>query len=283
MGVLIGGDALNGTVENGQYYLGGGGKHTEVNWFVFTYSKLHAISVLITHLLAILASLVYWATGGTITKKAATRTIKEPPHHPILYRLFVLHSFAWEVLDTIEGVFWQLFDSWRRPDVEFFTRLSKEESLKELFAAFDRDPRRYQLKEPIAGYLYGTHFCLLKQRRYILFFTGNVVFLTLFGRLVQTPQGTYVRAWHRPTTMSISFFTVWFGTAIIILSIIRIIMHDENLIFSFLRDSSLIMIACGIVLILTAGFMLLLVQIGSWVGARTNDDLARFLQQVLAS
>ena len=62
--MFLGGDALNGKVEGGRYFLSNHGVYTEVNYFVFTYSKLHAISLFITHPLAILAAFVHWATGG---------------------------------------------------------------------------------------------------------------------------------------------------------------------------------------------------------------------------
>jgi hypothetical protein len=52
--LLIGGDALNGHSDAGHYYLNNHGRLTEVSRAVFTYSKWHAISVLVTHPLAIL-------------------------------------------------------------------------------------------------------------------------------------------------------------------------------------------------------------------------------------
>jgi hypothetical protein len=45
----IGGDALNGKVEGGHYFLADHGVYTEVNYKTFLYSKIHAISVIVTH------------------------------------------------------------------------------------------------------------------------------------------------------------------------------------------------------------------------------------------
>ena len=45
VGQILGGEALQGKVEDGRYYLTNQGKHTEVSHFVFTYSYIHAISV----------------------------------------------------------------------------------------------------------------------------------------------------------------------------------------------------------------------------------------------
>jgi hypothetical protein len=57
----IGGDALNGSVEHGRYFLHNRGVVTEVSRSVFFYSKWHAISTYITHPLAIVAAwMLHW-------------------------------------------------------------------------------------------------------------------------------------------------------------------------------------------------------------------------------
>ena len=52
----IGGDAINGQVENGRYFLRNHGVVTEVSRLVFFYSEWHSISLFITHPLALLAA-----------------------------------------------------------------------------------------------------------------------------------------------------------------------------------------------------------------------------------
>jgi len=52
VGVCIGGDAVNGYVEGGRYFLASHGRFTEVTRSVFLYSKVHCYSVWVTHLLA---------------------------------------------------------------------------------------------------------------------------------------------------------------------------------------------------------------------------------------
>lgn len=37
---------------------------TEVSYFVFLYSKIHVVSIFITHPLAAIAAIVYYVTGG---------------------------------------------------------------------------------------------------------------------------------------------------------------------------------------------------------------------------
>ena len=53
--VHLGGDALNGKVENGRYFLSNHGRLTEVSADVFSYSRWHAESVFVTHALGMCA------------------------------------------------------------------------------------------------------------------------------------------------------------------------------------------------------------------------------------
>lgn len=61
IGVFIG-DALNGKIEEGHYYLSNHGNLLEVNYVVFMYSKLHALSMLVTHPLGMIAAGLSWIT-----------------------------------------------------------------------------------------------------------------------------------------------------------------------------------------------------------------------------
>ena len=62
--VALGGDAVNGKMENGHYYLANHGRLTEVSRGVFTYSRIHSYSVFISIPIGIVAS----ATGYGIKK-----------------------------------------------------------------------------------------------------------------------------------------------------------------------------------------------------------------------
>jgi len=64
MAIFIGGDAVNGHEESGRYYVANHGTLTEVNYFMFMYSRMHVYSLFITHPLAILAGIVFAVTGG---------------------------------------------------------------------------------------------------------------------------------------------------------------------------------------------------------------------------
>jgi hypothetical protein len=56
MAIYLGGDALSGKIANGHYYLASHGRYTEVSAAVFTYSKWHTSSVILTHSLAFIAA-----------------------------------------------------------------------------------------------------------------------------------------------------------------------------------------------------------------------------------
>ena len=59
---ILGGDALNGKIEDGHYYLRYGSRYTEVSAMVFQYSRLHALSLFVTHPLAMFASFLIYRT-----------------------------------------------------------------------------------------------------------------------------------------------------------------------------------------------------------------------------
>jgi hypothetical protein len=59
MALSIGGDAVNGKVEGGKYYVANHGKYTEVSKTVFTYSRFHCYSVWVTHPVGILAMIAW--------------------------------------------------------------------------------------------------------------------------------------------------------------------------------------------------------------------------------
>jgi hypothetical protein len=55
----LGGDAGNGKIDAGHYFLADHGRLTEVSKSVFQYSKLHAASLFFTHPVAIISGILY--------------------------------------------------------------------------------------------------------------------------------------------------------------------------------------------------------------------------------
>ncbi len=58
LAVYLGGDAFDGKIQDGHFFLLSHGRYTEVSEFIFNYSKWHVYSVFITHPLAIAASIL---------------------------------------------------------------------------------------------------------------------------------------------------------------------------------------------------------------------------------
>lgn len=51
---LVGGNALNGFVSKGHYFVRSSGVYTEVSYAVYAYSIVHTLSLFVTHPLAVL-------------------------------------------------------------------------------------------------------------------------------------------------------------------------------------------------------------------------------------
>jgi hypothetical protein len=63
--ISIGGDAVNGKVADGRYYLANHGVLTEVSHPVYLYSYIHVLSVFVTHSLFVLSALVVYFVRDT--------------------------------------------------------------------------------------------------------------------------------------------------------------------------------------------------------------------------
>ena len=74
---LLGGDALNGHVTNGHYFLDSHGRLTEVSAQVFNYSAWHARSIFVTHALAFLTGGLAYGVRGARGPNAATSPLVE--------------------------------------------------------------------------------------------------------------------------------------------------------------------------------------------------------------
>ena len=70
--IYLGGDAINGKVVDGQYFLTSHGRYTEVSAGISNYSKWHVYSTWVTHPLAFAAGFWYWRI-----KRAACAAFQE--------------------------------------------------------------------------------------------------------------------------------------------------------------------------------------------------------------
>jgi hypothetical protein len=69
----LGGDALNGKVEDGRYYLMRHGVYTEVTCAVWTYSNIHAISAIALHPGVFAVAQVLFLTGRRLARHLTRR------------------------------------------------------------------------------------------------------------------------------------------------------------------------------------------------------------------
>ncbi len=66
--LYLGGEAINGRIENGHYFVANHGRLTEVTEVQFTANKLHGLSVLVLFGIGLLANLiVFWAGKASAT------------------------------------------------------------------------------------------------------------------------------------------------------------------------------------------------------------------------
>jgi len=275
IGLLIGGDAVNGYAENGHYYLANHGEFKEVNYFIFMYSKIHVYTVFVTHSLFFIAGFLYWITGGGSIRPES----QSKPLHSRKTFSSTVPSFFWLVADSIEEIFWIVLDSWRKPDGEFFVRLFKEQCIRALKTGTNNVPRLYQLDKPLWGYFSGNHFYLQKWS-YRPFFRDGGVRPVLSGKFSSTPQGTYIRMWHRFTTIGILFLTAWFGTA---LSLLTFYIFTTNA-FSFqphIKDTTFKLLALTIVPVFYISTFFISLQVGSFFGRANNLDIVKFVKEAL--
>lgn len=70
--LIIGGTAISGFVSDGHYYVKDHGKITETSSFVWYFSKIHSISVFITHPVGIIAVIFY-----NISKYISKRNVQK--------------------------------------------------------------------------------------------------------------------------------------------------------------------------------------------------------------
>ena|SRR5215510_5882365 len=66
--LIIGGDAINGKIDGGKFFVGDHGKYTEVTEGVYRYSRFHTLSLFVTHPLGMVAGLIsLWRKDPSIT------------------------------------------------------------------------------------------------------------------------------------------------------------------------------------------------------------------------
>jgi hypothetical protein len=187
----------------------------------------------------------------------------------------------WKVIDFFEEVTWMVMDSWRKPDFELFVRRSQQECIKQLKSATDSEPELYNLSKPIWGYFSGQHFNLQKWNSYPLYIRDGGIRPVLSGKFSVTPQGTYIRLWHRFTSIGTLFITAFLGTVLSGLSLLIVAIalysnpQQTNL------DSMLRTFALIIVPLFYISTMFISIRVGSALGKKNDIDILEFVKNVL--
>ena len=276
---IIGGNASYGRVENGHYFLANHGELTEVSYFVFRYSQVHAEAVVVMYLLMILvvgsANLIFSGERRPRPETLAITASKST------IRALNVQLLLWKVVDLFEEVIWIVLDSWRKPDFELFVRRSQQECIKQLKSATDSEPELYNLKKPIWGYFSGQHFSLQKWNSYPLYIKDGGIRPVLSGKFSFTPQGTYIRLWHRFTSIGTLSITAFLGTVLSGLSllIVAITLYSNSQQTNF--DSTLRTFAFIIAPLFYISTTFIAIRIGSAIGKKNNKDILEFVKNVL--
>jgi hypothetical protein len=280
VGSIIGGNANYGKVENGHYYLANHGKLTEVSYFVFRYSQIHAATVLVTFLLMILVV----GTGNLILSgetRPRPKTLAVTTSDSTSEAFEIIQLLFWKIADLFEEAIWIVMDSWRKPDFELFVRRSQQECIRELKSATDNKPELYNLRKPIWGYFSGQHFNLQKWNSYPLYIRDGGIRPVLSGKFSFTPQGTYIRLWHRFTSIGTLFITAFLGTVLSGLSLFITAIALYSIPQQTNSDSTLRTFAFLIAPLFYISTMLISIRIGSALGKKNNIDILEFVKNVL--
>jgi hypothetical protein len=266
--LLFGGNALNGKAEAGHYFLGDHGYYVEVIYPVYLLNRLWSILTLVTWPLVILAGVAAWGVNHNSKNDDVLRLVNLGGAYGLL-----------------EGFCSWLFDAWRKPDLEFFTRLSEADCMAELIVmptALESTAHHSKSLD----FTWGGHHFELNQRAWSLFDpNGSWDALTvLHGRFQSTPHGTYVKAWYRFSTFPLLLFSI-FAMGVLAFPVFglewlvaKVIGTDPWIVAEFFTPIWPIWSRLSIVI-----GALLLIALSSWWGRRRRRDLARLLKEALTT
>lgn len=257
--IILGGDGLNGKVEAGHYYLGNHGVYTQVIYPIYLLSRVWGILLFVSWPFVMIATLFSWAGNGSERDDNAMRVIN-------LGRAFHI----------VEGFFSLLFDAWRRPDLEFFTRLTPAECVQELLTLPHWIARDSPHRKPLDLTWGGYHFELSRR-------DGDSV-IGLHGRLYSTSHGTYIKAWYRLSTTTLLFFSIFvmFGMQLLMTGIAGLIAKvsgDSQFAVSEF-SASIWPIWSRVSLVIG---LLLLIALSRWWGRHRRRELARLVKEALTT
>lgn len=263
---FLGGNALYGKVEAGRYYFGYQGAYVEVIYPIYLISWVQGILLLVSFPLIMLAAVFSWGANygdhNNYTEYVAN--------------LGKIYGF-------VEGFFSRLFDSWRQPDLECFTRLTQTECIQEILALPSWLMRDTLKKKALNLMWGGQHFDASLSSTSFWRWRG-MVSLVLHGRFYSTPHGTYIKAWYRWSTVGLLFLSVFamlglqFSLAGIEWLIVKVLGVSQAAVVEFFSPIWPIWSKASIVI-----GILLLIWISNWWGRRRRRELAYLVKAALTT
>jgi hypothetical protein len=186
-----------------------------------------------------------------------------------------------KVEDWLSHLFWLIFDSWRKPDLEIIVKAPPRRCLQALAFSCNERPVYPGLQAPIAGAFGTRYFELYRSKSTPFFVRDGGIRPGLSGKLIPTSRGTCIRAWCRFMVVGTVFLTIWFGTVLGSLAIYAL--------YSFVQarysspELNQLVIASGIVIfpISYLGNMVLVTSIGAAISRSGSPDILEFVKNVL--
>jgi hypothetical protein len=176
-------------------------------------------------------------------------------------------KLLWLIFDFINMAFWAIFDSWRKPNLEIFSRESQVECTKRIFNACNKNILKPASigGNPITGYFSKSYFALLKWRPTTKLFT--VEGAVLYGKIRDVKQGVYIQVWYRLPTYLLLFLAIIFWA--LIGSIVESALSISSFIFGLILK-----------IFITVFLLLISMQISSKIANKTKNELRIFLENI---
>jgi hypothetical protein len=181
----------------------------------------------------------------------------------------VVQNIFWFIIDLLNFFFWLVFDCWRKPSVEVFTRMSVDEVVKAMIQSCNREIEIAELNHgsPITGYFSKSCFSLLKWSPTPYGKLAVINGTILYGRIYDVKKGVFIRAWHRLPTAFLIFITAWLG------GFTGVVLGFGHLpVFAFVI----------LEIIGSAGWLLFIMWISTLFAAEQKKELTIFLKNIFS-
>lgn len=110
-----------------------------------------------------------------------------------------LFEVTWRPDDQLPATAWKLFDSWRPPALELFTRYTPEACFRRMAKVageINQDPDDFGFDSMLSGH-FGPEYFTLQKTPSLLMESRRLFGGLLSGRIERRSRGLYIRLWHR--------------------------------------------------------------------------------------